>query len=102
MQVQQTEVDAPRVTDGPLPRSSRLLIAVLVVSAFVMILNETIMSVALPTLMVDLAIDAAQARFERRPLPARARVGLGLDRHRQAPIAAEAASFCAARAGFVK
>lgn len=63
MQVQQTEVDAPRVTDGPLPRSSRLLIAVLVVSAFVMILNETIMSVALPTLMVDLAIDAGTAQW---------------------------------------
>ena len=42
---------------------SRLLIGVLVVAAFVMILNETIMSVALPRLMVDLDIPASTAQW---------------------------------------
>ncbi|AXK44212.1 DHA2 family efflux MFS transporter permease subunit [Brachybacterium saurashtrense] len=39
------------------------LIAVLVVSAFVMILNETLLSVALPTLMADLSITAVTAQW---------------------------------------
>ena len=37
-----------------LPRESRSIIVTLLVAAFVMILNETIMGVALPRLMVDL------------------------------------------------
>ncbi|MGP9538032.1 MDR family MFS transporter [Brachybacterium sp. AOP43-C2-M15] len=39
------------------------IIAVLVVSAFVMILNETLLSVALPTLMADLSITAVVAQW---------------------------------------
>src|SRR5690606_22630282 len=39
------------------------IIAVLVVSAFVMILNETLLSVALPTLMADLSITAVTAQW---------------------------------------
>ncbi|RMB76589.1 DHA2 family efflux MFS transporter permease subunit [Rhodococcus sp. SBT000017] len=42
---------------------SKLLIGILVIAAFVMILNETIMSVALPTLMVDLDITATTAQW---------------------------------------
>ncbi|GAC69243.1 MDR family MFS transporter [Gordonia soli] len=44
-------------------RSAVLLIGVLLVAAFVVILNETILSVALPTLMTDLAISAATAQW---------------------------------------
>jgi MFS transporter, DHA2 family, lincomycin resistance protein len=40
----------------PLPARDRQVIAILLVAAFVVILNETIMSVALPRLMVDLGI----------------------------------------------
>ncbi|MCC3297049.1 DHA2 family efflux MFS transporter permease subunit [Arthrobacter caoxuetaonis] len=42
---------------------NRLVIGILIVSAFVVILNETIMSVALPTLMADLDISAASAQW---------------------------------------
>ncbi|AWO87104.1 MFS transporter [Gordonia terrae] len=44
-------------------RSPVLLIGVLLVAAFVVILNETILSVALPTLMTDLDITAATAQW---------------------------------------
>ncbi|WP_439030855.1 MDR family MFS transporter [Gordonia terrae] len=44
-------------------RSGVLLIGVLLVAAFVVILNETILSVALPTLMTDLDITAATAQW---------------------------------------
>ncbi|MEV0354768.1 MDR family MFS transporter [Nocardia sp. NPDC050697] len=40
-----------------------LLIGLLLIAAFVVILNETILSVALPTLMVDLGITAATAQW---------------------------------------
>ncbi len=40
-----------------------VVIALLVVSAFVVILNETIMSVALPSLMIDLQITAGTAQW---------------------------------------
>ncbi len=46
----------PAVRTGP-------VIALLVASAFVVILNETIMSVALPSLMADLGITAATAQW---------------------------------------
>jgi MFS transporter, DHA2 family, lincomycin resistance protein len=46
----------PAVRTGP-------VIALLVASAFVVILNETIMSVALPSLMIDLDITAATAQW---------------------------------------
>ena len=46
-----------------LPATTRLVIGLLVVSAFVVILNETIMSVALPRLMEDLDITASTAQW---------------------------------------
>ncbi|MFF2059878.1 MDR family MFS transporter [Rhodococcus qingshengii] len=46
-----------------MPPGGTLLIGILVVAAFVMILNETIMSVALPRLMVDLSITATTAQW---------------------------------------
>jgi len=42
---------------------NRLVIGLLLVSAFVVILNETIMSVALPRLMVSLGVDAGAAQW---------------------------------------
>ncbi|OUC77248.1 MFS transporter [Gordonia lacunae] len=50
-------------TDTSTERSAVLLIGVLLVAAFVVILNETILSVALPTLMADLDITAATAQW---------------------------------------
>ncbi|MGO1407705.1 MAG: DHA2 family efflux MFS transporter permease subunit [Brachybacterium sp.] len=59
--------DDPRTTvvDGHAPATVKVapIIAVLVVSAFVMILNETLLSVALPTLMADLSITAVTAQW---------------------------------------
>ncbi|MEV1295860.1 MDR family MFS transporter [Pseudonocardia sp. NPDC049635] len=46
-----------------LPAGAPLIIALLVGSAFVMILNETIMSVAMPALIADLHITAATAQW---------------------------------------
>ncbi|TQM12062.1 DHA2 family efflux MFS transporter permease subunit [Pseudonocardia kunmingensis] len=48
---------------GRLSARDRLVIGVLLVSSFVVILNETIMSVALPVLMVDLGVDAAVGQW---------------------------------------
>lgn len=45
------------------PPSATVIIALLVFSAFVMILNETIMSVALPVLIADLQIAASTAQW---------------------------------------
>ncbi|MBP2370315.1 MDR family MFS transporter [Pseudonocardia parietis] len=55
-------------TTGPaqadrLPAGALLIISLLVGSAFVMILNETIMSVALPALIADLGVTAATAQW---------------------------------------
>lgn len=59
-----------RATEEPLqgrtptaPPSAGVIIALLVFSAFVMILNETIMSVALPVLISDLDITARTAQW---------------------------------------
>ncbi|WP_461171093.1 MDR family MFS transporter [Arthrobacter sp. Z1-15] len=49
--------------DGRLPQGAPLVIGLLVVAAFVVILNETIMSVALPSLMADLGISTATAQW---------------------------------------
>jgi DHA2 family lincomycin resistance protein-like MFS transporter len=49
--------------DETLPPGAARLITLLVGSAFVVILNETIMSVALPQLMVDFEISAATAQW---------------------------------------
>ena len=48
---------------GRLSSSDRLLLGLLVGAAFVVILNETIMGVALPRLMTDLSITAATAQW---------------------------------------
>lgn len=45
------------------PQRVRTLLGVLIVSAFVVILNETVLSVALPDLMVDLQIPATTAQW---------------------------------------
>jgi DHA2 family lincomycin resistance protein-like MFS transporter len=46
-----------------LPKGAPLVIGLLVVAAFVVILNETIMSVALPSLMTDLEIPTSTAQW---------------------------------------
>ncbi|MCF8607533.1 multidrug efflux MFS transporter [Gordonia sp. HY442] len=48
---------------APPPASVNLVIVLLLVATFVMILNETIMSVAIPVLMVDLEITASTAQW---------------------------------------
>ncbi|MCR2800559.1 DHA2 family efflux MFS transporter permease subunit [Microbacterium sp. zg-Y818] len=60
----------PPTADNPTPTGTApvivrpgVVIALLVISAFVVILNETIMSVALPSLMTDLAITASTAQW---------------------------------------
>lgn len=53
---------APAVADLTTERSN-LVIALLLVSAFTVILNETVMSVALPRLMVDLDVSASAAQW---------------------------------------
>ncbi|MDO4253642.1 MAG: MDR family MFS transporter [Kocuria sp.] len=45
------------------PQRVRILLGVLIVSAFVVILNETVLSVALPALMEDLQIPATTAQW---------------------------------------
>src|SRR6478609_1266759 len=54
---------APSPTISAAPAKTGPVIALLVVAAFVVILNETIMGVALPSLMVDLDITAATAQW---------------------------------------
>ncbi|CAH0298640.1 Multidrug export protein EmrB [Arthrobacter sp. Bi83] len=49
--------------DERLPKGAPLVIGLLVVAAFVVILNETIMSVALPSLMIDLDIPTSTAQW---------------------------------------
>jgi MFS transporter, DHA2 family, lincomycin resistance protein len=48
---------------GATTARDRLVLRLLIVSTFVVVLNETIMSVALPTLMIDLSISAAIAQW---------------------------------------
>ncbi|MGQ4268809.1 MDR family MFS transporter [Nocardiopsis changdeensis] len=55
---------APETADtGPEPRADRLVIPLLLVSAFVVILNETIMGVALPALNEDLGISVSTGQW---------------------------------------
>src|SRR4051794_36486591 len=59
-------VEAPGL--GQSPRNSQrtrnsLVINILLVSAFVVILNETVMGVATPRLMVDLGVTASSAQW---------------------------------------
>ena len=48
---------------GAMPRRDVMIIAVLLVSTFVVILNETIMSIALPVLAEDLRVDYSQGQW---------------------------------------
>lgn len=57
-----TSKDAPSEIERLTP-SAVMTISVLIVSAFVMILNETIMNVALPTLMEQFAVSADRAQW---------------------------------------
>jgi len=54
---------APSAEDRATQKRNNLVIMLLLVSAFVVILNETIMSVALPHLMADLNITANSAQW---------------------------------------
>src|SRR3954465_471998 len=61
-------IDAGTIaTDGAVgeaaPANSMLVVYLMLVSAFVVILNETIMAVALPHLMVSLAVTASAAQW---------------------------------------
>jgi MFS transporter, DHA2 family, lincomycin resistance protein len=58
-----TTTTTDSVQTGRMSKRDRNVIATLLVATFVVILNETIMSVALPTLMVDLHIDANTAQW---------------------------------------
>ncbi|MDT0267703.1 MDR family MFS transporter [Streptomyces sp. DSM 44915] len=57
------EAGAPDPAGESIPRSVVLVIGVLLAAAFVMILNETVMGVALPRLMEDLEISAATGQW---------------------------------------
>ena len=46
-----------------IPRQVKLVIGVLIVASFVMILNETVMSVAIPRLMTEFSVTAATAQW---------------------------------------
>ena len=56
---------APSDTGTPtrMPRRDRTVIAILLVATFVVILNETIMGVALPRLMADLSVSARTGQW---------------------------------------
>ncbi|WP_084073611.1 DHA2 family efflux MFS transporter permease subunit [Demequina sp. NBRC 110052] len=61
---QLTAVDtAVSDVDADLARRNRTVIWMLIVAAFTVILNETIMGVAIPHLMTDLGISASQAQW---------------------------------------
>lgn len=49
--------------DDALPREIKIVIGLLLVATFVVVLNETIMGVALPQLMSDLAVSASTAQW---------------------------------------
>ncbi len=58
-----TSITTTPVRTERMSTRDRNVIATLLVATFVVILNETIMSVALPTLMIDLRIDATTAQW---------------------------------------
>ncbi|ROZ64366.1 DHA2 family efflux MFS transporter permease subunit [Kocuria soli] len=66
-QVPQKSPEAPaqvgETTPDLAPQRVRTLLAVLIVSAFAVILNETVLSVALPDLMADLHVPATTAQW---------------------------------------
>lgn len=55
--------DAAAPDAGRMSRSARLAVGLLLLSTFVVILNETIMGVAIPRLMTDLSIPASTAQW---------------------------------------
>lgn len=59
--------ESPPETSGSggsgMSRTSKLVIVILLIASFVMILNETVMSVALPTLMEEFTVSAATAQW---------------------------------------
>ncbi len=59
----QADDGATPVPEAGIPARDRLVISLLLVSAFVVILNETIMGVALPRLMDDLQITASAGQW---------------------------------------
>jgi DHA2 family lincomycin resistance protein-like MFS transporter len=67
MTVDQRPADTPEVNaDLPetgIPRQIKLVLGVLLVAAFVMILNETVMGVALPRLMEEFRLSAATVQW---------------------------------------
>ncbi|AYJ48391.1 MDR family MFS transporter [Rhodococcus sp. P1Y] len=63
MQTDAVQSQPEKADKTEMPPGGALLIGILVVAAFVMILNETIMSVALPRLMIDLSITATTAQW---------------------------------------
>ena len=59
-----TASSAPQVgARTPMPARDRTVIAILLVATFVVILNETIMGVALPRLMTDLEVSARTGQW---------------------------------------
>ncbi|MEW1981083.1 DHA2 family efflux MFS transporter permease subunit [Citricoccus sp. NPDC079358] len=57
------DVTAHKATASTVPAGATRVIALLVVAAFVVILNETVMSVALPNLMSEFVIGASTAQW---------------------------------------
>jgi DHA2 family lincomycin resistance protein-like MFS transporter len=53
----------PPVAGDALPRSVKAVLSILLFAAFVMLLNETTLSVALPAMMADYSISAATAQW---------------------------------------
>jgi len=54
---------ADATTEQGIPRQIKLVLSVLLVAAFVMILNETVMGVALPNLMTQFSLTAASVQW---------------------------------------
>ena len=66
MSVQQDSSVATATTDdsdSKLPPQTKVVLGLLLVAAFVMILNETVMSVAIPSLMDEFTVTAATAQW---------------------------------------
>src|SRR5690625_1172512 len=55
--------DATTTPEETIPAQVKLVIGVLLIASFVMILNETVMSVALPRLMTEFEVSAATAQW---------------------------------------
>ena len=63
MTAETIDTAAPAADEAGLAARNSLVINILLVSAFVVILNETIMSVAIPKLMASLAVPASAAQW---------------------------------------